>query len=58
MLFTVVLCHFIYQVDRFVLLNLIGYRSTKHEFETNRYKHYTFFSLVITTRRSGRKLRN
>jgi hypothetical protein len=44
MLFTVVACHFKYKLDRFVLLNCIGYRSTKHEFETDRKEHCTFFS--------------
>jgi len=56
MLFTVMACHFKYQLDRFVRWNFIGYQSMKHEFETDRYKHCTFFSLVITTRRRGRKL--
>ena len=50
--------HFNYQFDRFVHLTFIGYRATKHKFETDRYKHCTFFSLVITTRRRGRKLRD
>jgi hypothetical protein len=56
MSFTVVACHFKYQLDRFMFFDFIGHRSTKHEFETDRYKHCTLFYLVITTRRRGRKL--